>query len=171
AACLAPPSPSRLGSVLTTRGLLALLALLTVTGCSSRTGHPARIAVGYISHVVCSYVFVSGLDPARVREEDIQGNPVFDGFHWLLHHEVDQERHQVVARTPGWLRSRAVYHDGLGCLNLNGAPAPDVPTRAEIEADGPIPSLLPEIAGPEIVAPGTEALTAAVDRAFSEPAG
>ncbi|HKW92085.1 MAG TPA: serine hydrolase [Methylomirabilota bacterium] len=156
---------------MTTRGLLAFLALLTVTGCSSRAGHPARIAVGYISHVVCSYVFVSGLDPARVNEEDIQDNPVFDGFHWVLRHEVDREKREVVARTPGWLRSRAVYHDGLGCLNLNGAAAPDVPTRAEIEADGPIPPLLPEIAGPEIVAPRTEGLKAAVDRAFAEPEG
>jgi hypothetical protein len=49
------------------------LALLAVSGCTSRSGNPARIAAGYISHVVCSYVFVSGLDPARVNDEDIAG--------------------------------------------------------------------------------------------------
>ena len=129
------------------------LALLAVSGCSPRSGNPARIASGYISHVVCSYVFVSGLDPARVNEEDVAGNPVFNGFHWALRHEVDQVKREVRARTASGFESRAVYRDGLGCLNLNGTPPPDVPTRADIEADGPIPVLLPDIAGPEIVAP------------------
>ncbi len=163
--------PTRLGPDLTTPWLLGVLVLLTASGCSSRAGHPTRIATGYISHVVCSYVFVSGLDPARVNEEDVEGNPVFNGFHWSLRHEVDREKREVIARTPGWLRSRAVYRDGLGCLNLNGAPAPDVPTRAEIEADGPIPALLPDIAGPEVVVPSGEGLKAALDRAFAEAEG
>jgi hypothetical protein len=57
-----------------------VLALLAVSGCSTRSGNPARIATG----VVCSYVFVSGLDPARVNEEEIAGNPVFDGFHEIF---------------------------------------------------------------------------------------
>ena len=34
-----------------------------------------RVATGYISHVLCSYVFVSGLDPARVHEESHRGQP------------------------------------------------------------------------------------------------
>jgi len=32
-----------------------------VSGCSSGSGNPARIATDHISHIVCSYVFVSGL--------------------------------------------------------------------------------------------------------------
>src|SRR5262245_52552857 len=52
----------------------ALTCLVALTGCSSRAGHPAQIATGYISHVVCSYVFVSALDPARVNAEDVVGN-------------------------------------------------------------------------------------------------
>jgi CubicO group peptidase (beta-lactamase class C family) len=54
---------------------------------------------------------------------------------------------------------------------VNGERPPDAPTRAEIEADGPVPALLPEIAGPEVVAPTPEGLRAAIDRAFTEPEG
>lgn len=147
------------------------LALLALSGCSPRSGNPLQIATGYISHVVCSYVFVSGLDPARVNEEDIAGNPVFRGFHWALRHEVDQAKREVTARTRGGVESRAVYRDGLGCLNLNGTQAPDAPTRAEIEADGPIRVLLPDIAGSEIVEPAPAGLKAALDEAFAEPDG
>ncbi len=151
--------------------IAGVLALLAVSGCSTRSGRPARIATGYISHVVCSYVFVSGLNPARVNEEDIAGNPVFSGFNWALRHEVDQDKREVRARAVGGFESRAVYREGLGCLNLNGTQPPDAPTRAEIEADGPIPVLLPDVAGPEIVAPVQAGLKAALDGAFAEPGG
>jgi CubicO group peptidase (beta-lactamase class C family) len=147
------------------------LALLALSGCSPRSGNPARIATGYISHVVCSYVFVSGLDPGRVSEEDIASNPVFNGFNWALRHEVDRAKGEVRAWTVGGLENRAVYRDGLGCLNLNGTQPPDPPTRADVEADGPIPALLPDIAGSEIVVPPPAGLKAAVDGAFAEPDG
>lgn len=148
-----------------------LLGLLAVSGCSPRAGSPARIATGYISHVVCSYVFVSGLDPARVNQEDIAGNPVFRGFGWALSHEVDRDKREVTARAFGRFESRAVYRDGLGCLNLNGTRPADAPTRAELEADGPVPVLLPDMAGPTTVAPTEARLKAALDRAFAEPDG
>jgi CubicO group peptidase (beta-lactamase class C family) len=130
-----------------------------------------RVATGYISHVVCSYVFVSGLDPARVHDENIARNPAFKRIDWAVRQEVDRARREVVVRVLGGFESRAVYRDGLGCLNLNGAQAPDAPTRGEIEADGPIPALLPDIAGPEIVAPAQVGLKAAIDAAFAEPDG
>lgn len=152
-------------------GVAAAALLSLASGCSSRSGNPARIATGYISHVVCSYVFVSGLDPARVSAEDIAGNPVFKGFHWALRHEVDPDKREVTARTRGGFESRAVYRDGLGCLNLNGTRPADAPTRAEVETDGPIPVRLPDIAGSEIVAPSGAGLKAALDRAFAEPEG
>ena len=151
--------------------LTGLLALLAVAGCSARDGNPARVAVGYISHVVCSYVFVSGLDPDRVDREDIAANPAFNGFHWALRHEVDRRAREVSAWTRSGVASRAVYRDGLGCLNVTGARSADAPSRAEVEADGPVPVLLPEIAGPEVVAPASAGLKAAVDSAFAEPIG
>jgi CubicO group peptidase (beta-lactamase class C family) len=72
----APASPGR------SCFLLAVCLAIALAGCSSRAGNPARIASGYVSHVVCSYVFVSGLDPARVAQEEIAANPAFQGFHW-----------------------------------------------------------------------------------------
>ena len=147
----------------------ALAVVLACAGCSSRAGNPARVATGYISHVVCSYVFVSGLDPARVAAEDIAANPAFRGFHWALRHEVDRERREVTARALGGFATRAVYRDGAGCLNLNGTPPPAAPAPIEVEADGPVPVLLPEIAGPGIVAPANAGLKAALDAAFAEP--
>ena len=152
--------------------IAGLLVLLVVSsGCSPRAGNPARVATGYISHVVCSYVFVSGLEPALVNRENIAGNPAFRGFRWALGHTVDLDRREVTARAFGGVESRAVYRDGLGCLNLNGPRPADAPTRAEVEADGPIPELLPDIAGPAIVTPTEARLTAALDRAFAEPDG
>ncbi|HET8533056.1 MAG TPA: serine hydrolase [Methylomirabilota bacterium] len=156
-------------SALRIAGLLVFLAVCS--GCSPRAGSPPRIATGYISHVVCSYVFVSGLDPVRVNREDIAGNPVFGRFRWALGHTVDRDRREVTARAFGAFESRAVYRDGLGCLNLNGPGPADAPTRAEVEADGPVPVLLPDPAGPAVVAPTEARLTAALDRAFAEPAG
>src|SRR5882672_8916873 len=153
------------------RGIAGALALLAVSGCSNRSGNPLRVATGYISHVVCSYVFVSGLDPAAVNAEDIAGNPVFPRINWAVRQEVDRTRREVRVRVLGGFESRAVYRDGLGCLNLNGTQSPDAPTRAEIEADGPIPVRLPDIAGPEIVAPARDGLKAALAAAFAEPDG
>ena len=153
------------------RGVVLAVALLAVSGCSSRSGHPSKIATGYISHVVCSYVFVSGLDPVRVGVEDIEENPTFHGFNWALRHEVDRDRREVTTRALGLVETRSVYRDGLGCLNLTGTEPPDAPTRAEIEADGPIPALLPDIAGAEVVVPTASGLTAALDEAFAEADG
>ena len=65
--------------------IAGLLALLAASGYSPRFGNPTRVATGYISHVVCSYVFISGLDTARVVEEDIAGNPVFSKIDEVLY--------------------------------------------------------------------------------------
>jgi CubicO group peptidase (beta-lactamase class C family) len=147
------------------------VCLLALAGCSKRSGHPAQIATGYISHVVCSYVFVSGLDPARVNAEDITGNPVFNGFHWALRHVVDRDRRQVTAWALGRFESRAIYRDGVGCLNLNGMPAAAAPTPVDVDADGPIAVLLPEFAAPSVVKTTDVGLEQAIARAFAEPAG
>src|SRR5262249_16812694 len=64
-------------------------------------------------------------------------------------------------------RSHAVYRGELGCFLDHGdavagiamSPAKDLPQAA----------LLPEVAGPSIVAPANPALAAALDRAFAEP--
>ena len=150
--------------------ILAFAIVLATSGCTSRSGRPLRVATGYVSHVMCSYVFVSGLDAEAVYAEEIDANPAFRGFNWALSHEVDRDKREVRARALGGFETRSVYRDGLGCLNMNGAQAPDAPSRASIEADGPVPVLLPEIAGPAVVEPDLPGLKQALDAAFAEPA-
>ncbi len=151
------------------RPIAGVVAVLAMSGCGARPGNPARIATGYISHVVCSYVFVSGLDPARVNAEDIAGNPVFRGFHWALHHRVDHERREVTARA-FVVESRAVYHDGIGCTNVDATHAADT-APALVDRDASPRARLRDIAGPAIVVPTRPALRAALDRMFAEPDG
>src|SRR5260370_41914566 len=91
----------------------ALAIVLATSGCTSRSGNPFRVATGYISHVVCSYVFVSGLDAERVYAEEIDANPAFRGFKWALSHQVDRDKHEVRARALGGFETRSVYRDGL----------------------------------------------------------
>lgn len=63
-------------------------------------------------------------------------------------------------------RSHAVYREGLGCTLEHGEPL----TEVGLPSDDRQPALLPEIAGPAIVAPQSPHLVAALDRAFTEPA-
>jgi len=106
-----------------------VLLCLALAGCSARSGRPARIAVGYISHVVCSYVFVSGLDPARANEEDIAGNQVLKGFGWALSHGVDRDKRQVTAR--------ARLEDSRAARSTVSMPAPEMGSLSlNLEAEG-----------------------------------
>ncbi|MFI5401186.1 MAG: serine hydrolase domain-containing protein [SAR324 cluster bacterium] len=149
----------------------ALLLTLLLAACSSRSGNVRHVATGYVSHVLCSYVFVSGLDPERVYAEEVEANPSFRFVAWMLSKDVDRTKREVRVRMLGGAESRSVYRDGLGCLNVQGDEAIDAPSRAEFEADGPVAPLLPDVAGPEIVEPATDALRRTLDAAFAEPEG
>jgi CubicO group peptidase (beta-lactamase class C family) len=71
----------------------------------------------------------------------------------------------------GMFGSRAVFHEGLGCVLLHGSGEPYI-LKSDTEAlrIPRSPPLLPEIAGPDIVQPSDPALKAALDHAFEEPA-
>jgi len=76
----------------------------------------------------------------------------------------------VTASVAGLFASRAAFHDGFGCVILLG---PEEPYLLKVDAaslKGKEPPLLPEIAGPEIVAPTDAKLKAALDHAFEERA-
>ena len=63
-------------------------------------------------------------------------------------------------------RSHAVYRgEGLGCYLDHGGAVADI----SVPAPDAKAALLPDIAGPSIVAPQTPQLAAALDRAFAEP--
>ena len=85
---------------------------------------------------------------------------------WALDISVDRARKDVTVTLLGLGRSHAVYRDGLGCYLDHGEAVADIAVPA---ADKPQPALLPEIAGPAVVAPQSPQLAAALDRAFAEP--
>ena len=144
----------------------ALLCTLpaTLSGCDP-IGRAASTATGFASHQLCSATFVSRLDPEAFYVEAVRptGGPVA----FLISHTVDKEHGEVTSRFAGLAESRAVYRGAEGCLVVQGAPPaePVAPPRPTAK------SLLPEIAGPEPVAPIDPVLKASLDRAFAETEG
>jgi CubicO group peptidase (beta-lactamase class C family) len=146
---------------------------LTVTvaaGIAFRPDRAIRVATGVVAHTICSKTFVSGLDPRTVFSETT-GREGLRRLRPVLRMEVDRSATAVDATAAGWLGSRAVFHDGLGCVLLHGAREPYI-LKNDIEAlkVPKAPPLLGEIAGPDVVQPSDPALKAALDHAFEEPA-
>ena len=148
--------------------LLGALPLLSACGHLS-IGRAASTATGYVSHQLCSAVFVAKLDPERSFHEAIE--PLAGSFAFLMHYDVDREQAEVRATIAGLAESRAVHRPPFGCLNATGttltaAAAPlAIPTASA-------PALLAPIAGPEPVQAGDPALRLALDHAFDEaPSG
>ena len=149
---------------------LATGALLT--GCGHLSpGRAARVSTGYVSHQMCSAVFVAGRDPVRYYRDAIE--PLVGPLGALTAHTVDRDRREVRATLAGLAESRAIYRPPFGCVNATGAMASsDAPPRASADlADAPAaPALLADIAGPAEVQTTDPALRAALDRAFEETA-
>ena len=151
--------------------LLTALAAVSVTGCdATRPDRAIRIGTANTSHTLCSGTFVSGLDPDQLFAESVEPSPGMGLVSWALHYQVDRGRRQVTTRVAGRFESRAVYRDGLGCLIVHGGELEVASPLATITADAQATSPdLPEIAGPAVVESTDLALSAALDRAFSEP--
>ena len=89
----------------------------------------------------------------------------------MLRYRLDRAARTVDASAAGLFASRAVFHDGLGCVLLHGSDEPYLPKSDIVALKRPkTPPLLPEIAGPGVVVPSDPALKAALDHAFEEPA-
>lgn len=119
------------------------------------------VAPNLVSHQLCSAVFVAGVDPDSYYREYIAPN--LSVLRPLVRYELDRRRKEVTASFAGAFRSRAVYRGAEGCLVIQG------PVKEPAIAPPPIPSLLPPLAGPEMVTPTDPALVAALDHAFANP--
>src|SRR6185312_10794846 len=118
---------------------------------------------------ICSKTFVSGLDPQAVFAE-VSDRAGIRRLRHMLRFSLDRTARTVDVSTLGLFRSRAAFHDGLGCVDLHGMNAPYL-LKSDVEAlKAKAPPLLPEIAGPVVVEPSDPALKAALDHAFEEPA-
>ncbi|MDH2402502.1 serine hydrolase [Bradyrhizobium sp. SSUT18] len=149
------------------------IILLTITiACAglalgaARARDVPKVATGFIADVLCSETFVSGLDIRRNLAETIDAMPGAGLLSWAMDYQVDRARKDVTVTLFGIGRSHAVYREGLGCTLEQGAGMVDV----ALPPDDKQPALLPEIAGPGLVPPQSLELSAALDRAFTEPA-
>jgi CubicO group peptidase (beta-lactamase class C family) len=144
----------------------AFAATIALSGCD-RLNRAAGVPVYYVSHQLCSAVFVAGLDPGQFYREAIA--PEIVPVSSLIHYDIDRANRAVTASLAGIVHSRAVYRGPLGCQVEHGAEQPQ-PDIAVASAASAAPPLLPPIAGPDVVEPADPALKAALDRAFAEPA-
>lgn len=151
------------------RKILLLSTAIACTGLAfgaARARDVPKVATGFIAHTLCSEIFVSGLDPQRDLAETIDAMPGASLLTWAMDFRADRARKDVTVSLFGIGRSHAVYRQGLGCTLEHGQGVAD----AALPPDDKQPALLSEIAGPDIVAPQSEGLAAALDRAFVEPA-
>ncbi len=136
------------------RFVLALPLVLAACGSYS-PGRFAATATGFVSHQLCSAVFVSGLDGDRFYAEAIA--PTLAPFDGLVSHRVDPAAATVTARLAG-VEARAVYREPYGC-QLDLAPPPGFGPMAASKA-APAP----------VVEPSDPALRAILDREFAAQA-
>ena len=135
---------------------------------AARARDVPKVATGFVANVLCSETFVSG-QPIRsgYLRETTAAMPGASLITWAMDYKVDRARKDVTVTLFGFGKSHAVYREGLGCYLDHGDAVADMPVAG---ADTkPAPLLLPEIAGPAVVAPATPQLAAALDRAFAEP--
>jgi CubicO group peptidase (beta-lactamase class C family) len=149
--------------------LLALPSLLAACADLSPS-RAAHVATGYVSHQLCSAVFVAGQDPERAYREAIE--PLAGPMAFLVKHQVDRERTEVRATIAGVAESRAVHRPPYGCINATVPPAEESLGKTGVTpATGAAPLLAP-IAAAAVVEPSDPRLRSALDRAFEEsPSG
>lgn len=148
--------------------LVATIALSALALTAVRARDLPKVATGFVANVICSETFVSGADPAKIFAETTEAMPGAGLIGWALDYTVNRTRADVTVTLLGLGRSRAVYREGLGCHLDHGGVVADISLPAT-DGKPPLP-LLPEIAGPSVVAPRSPQLVAALDRAFAEPA-
>jgi CubicO group peptidase (beta-lactamase class C family) len=164
------PAPYLPEHAMTKRRLILILATSTALGALvlgvARAHDVPKVATGFVANILCSETFVSDLDPERAFAETTEAMPGTGLITWAMDYKIDRAAKDVTVTLFGLGRSHAVYREGLGCyLALSGA----VADGSLPPPDGKVqPALLPEIAGPSLVAPATPQLEAALDRAFAE---
>ncbi|VTU37181.1 serine hydrolase domain-containing protein [Variovorax sp. PBL-E5] len=143
----------------------SILAAAVLTACGHFSpGRAAPVISGYLSHQLCSAVFVAGRSPDRYYRDAIE--PLAGPVAFLTRFTVDREHGEVRATFAGLAESRAVYRPQFGCVNATGrASASELSPPAQSEAT---PPLLGAIAGAAPVQPAEPALVAALDHAFDE---
>jgi CubicO group peptidase (beta-lactamase class C family) len=149
-------------------GLALSIAALAGASVTFRPDRAIRVVTSYVAHNICSKTFISGQDPQNVFAE-VSDRAGIRRLRHLLRFDLDRGARTVDASALGLFRSRASFHDGLGCVDRQGRTEPYV-LKSDVEAlKAKTPPSLPAIAGPAVVEPADAALKAALDHAFEEP--
>ena len=154
-------------------GLAVVALVVAASGTAAvmfRPDRAIRVATGFVAHIVCAKTFVSGFDPQTVFAETTDRAGI-RRLRWVLGFQIDRTGKTVDASLTGLFGSRAVFHEGLGCVTQHGPAEPYI-LKSDLTAlqTPKAPPLLPEIAGAAIVEPADPKLKAALDHAFEEPA-
>jgi CubicO group peptidase (beta-lactamase class C family) len=152
-------------------GAAALLLIVGIwAGIHFRPDRAIRVATGFVAHIVCSKAFVSGLDPQTAFAETADREGI-RRLRWALSYSLDRKANTVDASLAGLFASRAVFHEGFGCVLHHGTREPYL-LKSDIAAlrVPKSPPLLEEIASAAVVEPVDPGLKAALDHAFEEPA-
>lgn len=147
-----------------------IAAVLVALGVIYRPDRAIRTATGSVADALCAKTFVSGLDP-QASFAEIMERPGIRRLRFAMRYRIDRIARTADVSAAGLFATHAVFHEGLGCMRVQGAREPYV-LRIDLEAlrKPKAPPLLPEIAGPAVVEPSDAALKAALDHAFEEPA-
>lgn len=152
---------------------IAMIALLLVAGLSayglSYLKRLGPIPAGYVSHTICSGIFIAGRD-----YNDIYATDISQLQRRLTRTQIDGNT--VITQFGFWpieYISKTVFRPGLGCARLEGDEIVDLEGPAFLELNI-VATAQQNLAWPEFVnAPtgvNTAKLNAAMDRAFSDTA-
>jgi CubicO group peptidase (beta-lactamase class C family) len=147
-----------------------IAAVLVALGVIYRPDRAIRTATGSVADALCAKTFGSGLDP-QASFAEIMERPGIRRLGFAMRYRIDRIARTADVSAAGLFATHAIFHEGLGCVRVQGAREPYV-LRIDLEAlrKPKAPPLLPEIAGPAVVEPSDAALKAALDHAFEEPA-
>ena len=137
------------------------------TAFEFRPDKALRVATGLTAETLCTDVFITGLDPQAVFAQAIQARPGVGRVARHIRYHVDRDHSAVSATWFGHFASTAVLRPGLGCLVAHR----DIPTSPAPAASAKAAQLLPDIAGPDVVAPANPGLKAALDHIFTDAPG
>jgi CubicO group peptidase (beta-lactamase class C family) len=135
-------------------GLIGLVA-------AYRPDRAIRVGTASVSQVLCEEVFIAGLDPQRVYDEEVAPRPGLRPLLKRLRYTVDGAQGTVVTQWAGHFASVARYRDGYGCLVGDEGPGHGMAVSG-LRAAGA------SVDAPPIPA-ANAALAVALDRAFAEP--
>lgn len=155
----------------TPTAIAAVLVVAAAVGLSARY-HPKRairVGTGAAADALCAKTFVSGLDP-QISFGEILERPGIRRLRRVLRYQLDRTAKTVDVSVLGLFATQAAFHKGLGCVRVQESEQPYLLRTDFVALKTPkTPSLLPDIAGPEVVEPFNPALKAALDHAFEEP--